>query len=1163
MFLHFKYLTIVWLLLQFLEYSDQNSHGHLFPSFPKNISGSSLTLTYKYKGLSDFIYAKCPNSKYKHTKIADRFTVDKELYERNFLIPSDNEVFVWIPMTYNHSGPNSIYCGILQLKNINSTIPSFYEWFFNLNWEKKPDPIQLASPEMMSTQIPRMKNKCGASKNRTLIYFKDKKNGLKKLNSKDKIIAHVNDLYYYFQIPDNDEKMEMKEPCAIAKAVNEKPEIIVKGYNASSISFNNLEIYVIKQKIVSGTYSIKLYMENEMKVPDFYEGEKVKMQKMKFTRSGIEELPNSGDIITSTFSMEGFQLIKFSYDCPTQKGPEMIEKIFYFGPESENYIFPNQFTVYFQNETAVQPNCSIHRINFGYLDSITVDEATIKLDELKDGEEEKNNFKRVKDFVFLLNTKKSNITLHCLYVTPNGKVTLVQTFLKGVDVVVGYDDNGKEIKEVKLKNEKSDELEKKIAEKDKIIAAKDKPSFEKLKDKMGTFGAYSVIIVPVLFVLTCTIIIAILCYLKFLKPWLEKKRIQDKHPNIFTFWNEMSNQNLETYSETIQNEKYIPDKLKNQKVSKKIEGGEEVEFNPYSCFDNSLVKCYKGIKGEIKAHYISDVSPVRTYIISDGPPPEKEGYFWELLYREDVGVVVAIIYQQQEVVKNTSKKMFYWPEKKQNYGKVTVEFKENIQSDIPFVGIKIFSMTMANGESKRLVLFHVSNWKEHEIPRSDLHLVKLYKKVSEFSETGKVLVHTSYGSASRVFMYTYFSCIFEAMKEDDSIDDPLEIIKKVREQRYGGNISSMEYAYIIKALVTYFFECKILIDVTNHRITFSEEYDNYMLKFDAHEFNMDPNLKNFLTFVNVIDDGKLKNICDQSINLQMLKSEDIELKCRRFNAVAEVEKDKKIRYDNIPCLDKTSLNIRGKGSNDLGGFIHANEFVYKYGEGKERKIIMCQGPLKETIDDMFDMIHRYKVGIVVALVNENEMGKGDKYFGYLYTGKTPNNFGTYTLMYNGHKNDPNKFFIEYNYSVINNTSKIVHNFKVLHYINWPDRSIPVEKQSLYGLYKRIIELYDNHHIAIHCSAGIGRTGTLALIIYMIDIINSKKSFDPIKCLAKIRQHRYKAVQTTSQFVFALSILYEHYKEQIDNMDKQAYKYFMTLAQNFYNQNIRRVGKKEA
>uniref|UniRef100_A0A0K0EBW0 Protein-tyrosine-phosphatase n=1 Tax=Strongyloides stercoralis TaxID=6248 RepID=A0A0K0EBW0_STRER len=1084
------------------------------------------------------------------------FIRNEKVIKSNLYFHGNNEVITWLQMAYNMSGDSTIYCGELLLVKGNTNIYNVHYWYFNLKWEKKPDVMETALPYNVTTKLPDVKDKCGPNQNETLIFLKDKKNGLRQIGMNDTILGYANDLYYFFRIPDTDDKIEINDACLIVKAVSKQPEIIMVGHKPILVSSNNLDFHVIKQDHVAGLYSIRLDLKNETEIPNFYEREAVKMTRMKFRRTGIEEIPNSSKIITSTFVLKGFQTLKFSYNWSSFDGTKKIEKIFYLGPESENHKFPNQQTVYFQNDPAIQPNCSTNRINFGYLEAVTVDDETVKLNDLKDGGEVKNNFKRVKDFVFMSDVEKNNVTLLCSYITPNGKVILEQTFLKGVKVFLGYDDNKKEVYEVKLKNDKSDKLEKELAEKEKQLALANKSSFEKLKNNVGTFGAYSIIIVPILILLITIIIIGILCYLKIFKPLIEKKKIQNKHSNIFSFWSQISRQNLERYSEAIQRDKYIPDKVKNQNVSKKIEGGEEVVVDPYACFDDSLVKCYKNINGEVKAHYISDVSPVRTYIISDEPSPDKEEYFWELLYCEDVEAVVAIIYQQDDITRSVIKKLFYCPENKEQYGKVTVEFEENIQSNTPFVEAKRFSITIGNEKSKKVIIFHANNWKEHEIPRSDLHLIKLYKKVSEYSGTGKVLVHTSFGSASRAFIYTYFSCIFEAMKEDNTIDNPLEIIKKVREQRYGGNISSMEFAYIIKALVTYFFESKVLFDITNHKPIFSEQYDNYMLKFDVHEFNMDPSIKNFLKFVNFIDDGKLKNICDQSVNLQVGKNEDIKLKCKRFYAVVERSKNLKVRYSNIPCLDKTSINIGGKGLNDIDGFIHANEFVYRYGGGKERKIIMFQGPSQQTMDDTLDMIYRYKIGIVVALVNNNEMGKEDKCFGYLLTGMAPVSFGNYSLMYKRHRSDQNRFFIEYDYSVADNASEIIHNFKILHYINWPDSGIPVERQSLLGLYNRIIELYDNQHIAIHCSAGIGRTGTLALIIYMIDVINSQKFFDPIKCLVKIRQHRCKAVQTVSQFVFALSILYERFKEQIDTMDKGAYKYFMNLAENIYNQNTK-------
>uniref|UniRef100_A0A0K0E7L0 Protein-tyrosine-phosphatase n=1 Tax=Strongyloides stercoralis TaxID=6248 RepID=A0A0K0E7L0_STRER len=1147
MFSYLKHSTIVWLLMQLLDYSYQTSHGHLFPSFPKKLSGENLTVDFKYNGLSDLIYAKCPGSEYHHGHGKDKFKRDEELRSVVPYLFSDNKAFIWIPMVYNMSGPISIYCGIIYLRKTKVSGIEEYNWHFNLEWKNKPNPIQMALPQPISTKLPNMKKKCGNEQNKTFIYFKDKKNGIKIVNLKDKILGHANDLYYYFKTPDNDEKLEMVEPCVIVKATYKEPEIIIKGHNSTSISSNNLDLHVIKQDHVAGLYSIKLYLENELEVPDFYEGEKVKMTKMKFRRTGIEEISNSDEMITSAFTLKGFQLVKFSYDWPTLDDTEKVERIFYFGPRLEEYVFPNRLTMYLQNETAVQPNCSIYRINFGYLDMVTADNSKVHLSELEDGGAIKNNFKRVNDFVFMSNVDKENVTLNCLYITPNGQVTLVETFIKGIKVFVKYGENGEAIHEVKVESAENKKLKSMLDEHRKELAAERKTFFQKLKDNIGIFGAYALVIGFYVLISITILVISILCFIKLVKPWIERKKIQNKYPNIFTFWNEISSNKLEKYSESIQSKDYIPDKLKQKKRAKVMEGDEEIETDTSCYFDDTLVKCYKDINQEIKAHYISGVSPSRTYIISDGPTAEKVMYFWELLFREDVGVVISIIYLEHDVSKITSNKMLYWPEKKSKYGKITVEFVKDIKSEIPFVSIKKFKLSMGNGAPKEITIFHISSWKEHEIPHSDLYFVKLYKETSQYAGSRNTLIHSSHGSGSRVFMYTYFCCIFEAMEADDTIDNPLEVIKQVRAQRYGGSISSMEYAYIIKALVTFFFERKMLVDVTKHRLDFCDEYESFIFKLNLRGSNLNSEIKNFLTFVKIIDDGKLKDLCQQSEKVQMLKKSDIGTKCSRFVTAWKQEKPKKARYGDVPCLDETAVLIRGKGAKELESFIHANEFKYKYGD-KERKIIMCQAPTDNTMDDMLDMVHRYKVGIIVILVNKQEMNGKRKCFNYLSIDSKEVSYPTYNLLFRGSQVDSDNSFCEYNYSLTDKTSKLVHNFKVLHYTIWPDKGIPTECQSLHGLYKRVIELYDNSHIAIHCSAGIGRTGTLALIIYMIDVINSKAPFDPIKCLEMVRKHRCKAVQTTPQFVFALTVVYEHFKDQIDKMDKEAYDNFMDVAE---------------
>uniref|UniRef100_A0A0K0EAQ4 Protein-tyrosine-phosphatase n=1 Tax=Strongyloides stercoralis TaxID=6248 RepID=A0A0K0EAQ4_STRER len=1043
-----------------------------------------------------------------------------------------NRALAWAPVMYNSSGLTFVNCGLLVIKKDNSIDSTTYDWTYSLNWKSKPDPKQIMETRTISIKLPSIKRNCNIVEN--------------------EVLSHVDDLFYYFEKPDNDNKMEVMIPCGIARAVNDLPEIIIKEHTSILIVYKNLEINVIKQEHVLGSYSIKLYLGKKTGIPDFYEGEQITMKKMEFTRTGIEEIQNSNETIISSFSIEGFQLLEFSYDCPTIDGTELVKKVFYFGPESESYVFPNEGIIYLSNETAIQPNCSIHKFTFGYLESITVNGVTTNFIELTDEGSKKNNLKRVKDFIFMEDIKKDKITINCFYITPNGNVTLAQTFEKEKKVKVVVNDKKEEVNEVKKEKAEKEELKNKLAEKDKQLVAQSKTSFEKLKDNIGVAGGYAVVIISSLVGIIIILLIAAVCSVKVLKPWILRKKIQSKYPNIFRFWNVLSNQNLEVYAETIHSKKYIPDKVKNQVISKKIEGGEVVESNTNTCFDSSLVSCFRDIEGEIKAHYISGISPVRTYIISDGPTPDKAEFFWELLYREDVAVVFGIIYQENDMIKVAHSKSFYWPKDTGKYGKVMVEFCGNLQSDVPFVTVRKFNMLMEYGHRKELIHYQISNWKEHDIPRTDRQIIQLYKEISENAGTEKVLIHASHGSGSRVFMFTYFACIFEAMKGNDTVDDPLEIIKEVRTHRYGGNISSMEFAYIIKAVVSYFYDCKMLVDVTNHQPAFYKEYEDLMFKIDGRESKMIVDIRNFLTFVNIIDDGKLKDLCHQFENVQKISEGDLRLQCKRFYTISNIEamSKNKIRYKDVPCFDATAVNIKDKGSSDINGFIHANEFKYKCDE-KERKIIMCQAPLEGSMGDMLDMIHRYKIGLIVVLVNKEEMNKGSKCFPYLNTTKKEISFGAYNLLYQGHEVGKNNFFTEYNYSVIDRASRLIHNFKLLHYLNWPDNTIPTEKQSLLGLYKRIIELRDNTNIVIHCSNGVGRTGTLAFIIYMMDVIKSRSSFDPIKCLAKIRKHRCKAVQTTTQFVFALSILYEHFKGQIEKMDERAYPNFMALANGIY------------
>ncbi|CEF66422.1 Protein-tyrosine phosphatase, receptor/non-receptor type domain and Protein-tyrosine/Dual specificity phosphatase domain and Protein-tyrosine phosphatase, catalytic domain-containing protein [Strongyloides ratti] len=1137
----FKTICLLLLLITFTQ-CEGSTYGTFFPSVPKEINKTTFPLNLRFAAKSDVILLKCPGSEYKHQNTMDNFKENKLLVKSGLMYSDTRDLFNWIISVYNASGPQLINCGDIGIKR-NDGSHKHYDWMLNFNWQPGPNPYVKAKREKIINQLP-ITSKCGNDQKKILKFTRDKEGKLfelilvnEELKASDDL-PHVNKLYYLFTIPEDTYKKEIEEPCMIFRAVNDRPLMVINGYNSTQKSLNNIDINVIKFDYLETSLEIQLLLTDQPKLKDFYKNEEILISKVIFTKDGAKEVPNSNKTTKGKFSLNGYELLKFSYDCPSTEDDHKITKIFYFAPPQENFKFPLEYILYASNETVVRPNCSINRFSFGYLYSVDyINKKIVNLTELNANGVENNGLYRSGAFVFTTDVTNFNTTLKCLYKTPNGEVALIHSFLHNDKASFGIDENGKRYLNV---------------DEDKVTINKiQKSRFEKFKETFGTTGAISIIVGSVIIGILIFVGISVLIFLKAIKLHIRRKKLASKYPNIFALWKELSNANLEEYCKIVQSKKYIPDILKKQSVLKKIEGDEEVEFNTSTLFDSSLVKCFKSIFGEIRAHYINDVSPERKYIISDGPAPESVKYFWELFYKEDVAVVISMIYQDSDEDPETKNKLLYWPEKNQTYGNVTVKCLEELPTSLQNVKVLKFSMTMKEEKSKDLILYHVMNWKEHTIPHLDLHFINLHSEVSECAGNRNVLVHASRSAGSRVFMFTYFCCILEAIKADTSVYNPMEIIKEVREKRYGGNISSIEYAYLLKALVTYFFDNMMLIDKNNERMMFTNEYDRYLYKLDARKGSMDRRFKLFLQFINILDEGKLDELCVQFNYIGMMRKDALIQNCQRYYT-AKGSLPKRNRYNDIECLDKTSVNVNGYDINNVLGYIHANQMVYKYGDGKERKIIMCQAPIQTTVDDMYDMIFRYKIGIIVILVNVKEITVQNKCFPYFPTDAKEMKGGKYTVMYIDKKVDDLNHIIEYDFT-IHNDKNVTNNFKILHYTNWPDKSIPNESKTIHELYRRIINLYNDRHVAIHCSAGVGRTGTLALAIYMIDMINSCKAFDPIKFLDTLRSYRYKAVQNKSQFIFSLSIVYEHFRNKIDEMDPEAYNNFTTMSKNIFRQ----------
>lgn len=103
-----------------------------------------------------------------------------------------------------------------------------------------------------------------------------------------------------------------------------------------------------------------------------------------------------------------------------------------------------------------------------------------------------------------------------------------------------------------------------------------------------------------------------------------------------------------------------------------------------------------------------------------------------------------------------------------------------------------------------------------------------------------------------------------------------------------------------------------------------------------------------------------------------------------------------------------------------------------------------------------------------------------------------------------------------------------------HYLKWPDHGVPAgTKDALEFLDK--VEFYRQRTrtrapILLHCSAGIGRTGTFCAIDIGIKRYLEQGSIDVASTVLKMRQERSGSVQTEDQYVFAYLALMDFLRQ---------------------------------
>ena len=235
------------------------------------------------------------------------------------------------------------------------------------------------------------------------------------------------------------------------------------------------------------------------------------------------------------------------------------------------------------------------------------------------------------------------------------------------------------------------------------------------------------------------------------------------------------------------------------------------------------------------------------------------------------------------------------------------------------------------------------------------------------------------------------------------------------------------------------------------------------------------------------------------------------------------------RYMNVLPYEHSRVRLVG-GRND---YINACHVRSDAKDAADFSYIATQGPLEETAGDFWAMVWQQDVTAVVMLCDlvEDMMPKCAKYFPF----RQEESFAAGALEVTALLVESFCPGVEHRVLEISETAtgrkrKIDH----FRYSDWPDHGIPDHHGSILEMSRLVRRYHPSSQVVVHCSAGIGRTGTFCMIDIALRRLKHAQAVDFNALLVELRSSRLGMVQTWEQYYFAQKCCWTWIKASLQN-----------------------------
>uniref|UniRef100_A0A8C3P4Z6 Receptor-type tyrosine-protein phosphatase eta n=1 Tax=Cyanoderma ruficeps TaxID=181631 RepID=A0A8C3P4Z6_9PASS len=251
----------------------------------------------------------------------------------------------------------------------------------------------------------------------------------------------------------------------------------------------------------------------------------------------------------------------------------------------------------------------------------------------------------------------------------------------------------------------------------------------------------------------------------------------------------------------------------------------------------------------------------------------------------------------------------------------------------------------------------------------------------------------------------------------------------------------------------------------------------------------------------------------------------------------------KNRYNNVLPYDISRVKLSNESSG-TGDYINAN---YMPGYNSKKAFIAAQGPLPNTIEDFWQMIWEKSIYSIVMLTKcvEQARTKCEQY----WPDKQPKSYGDIIVTMVSEVVLPEWTIRDFTVEKSNTPES--HMVRQFHFTSWPDHGVP-ETTDLLINFRHLVHEYTSQNpvdspTLVHCSAGVGRTGTFIAIDRLIQQMEMENTVDVYGVVYDLRMHRPLMVQTEDQYVFLNQCVMDIIKSQRERKTDLIYQNVTAMA----------------